>query len=108
MALPLMFTFSGSITLLQGEAIPTAANASLIWTKSGSLREIYSRAKAFAMTLADCSCSVESGPATTTAAPTSAIPLTPSCWALAPTTLPLIVGLGSRQFSRDHRALPAA
>src|SRR5258705_4299493 len=53
------------------EATPTAANASLISTRSRSVGSMPSSLHALAIALAGCRCSVESGPATTPCAPIS-------------------------------------
>ena len=64
------------------EAIPTAANASLISTRSRSVGSMPSLAQALAMARAGWDWRVESGPATTPWAPISAIQVRPSSSAL--------------------------
>ena len=72
MAPPLTLTLSSSRPSSLVEARPTAANASLISTRSRSVGAMPSRSQAFAMARAGWLCSVESGPATTPWAPISA------------------------------------
>ncbi|TWH41917.1 hypothetical protein L612_004300000130 [Rhodococcus rhodochrous J38] len=80
---PLTFTFAGSMPSSRAETMPTAANASLISTRSRSFGSTPSRSQALAIARAGCDCRVESGPATTPWRPISAIQLRPSSSALA-------------------------
>ena len=77
MAPPLTLTLSTSMPSSLAEARPTAANASLISTRSRSAGVMPSFSQALAMARAGCCCSVESGPATTPWAPISASQVRP-------------------------------
>ena len=69
---PLTLTLSSGMPSSRADSMPTAAKASLNSTRSTSSTAMPSFASAFAVALAGCSCSVESGPATWPWAPISA------------------------------------
>ena len=75
---PLTFTMSASTPSARIDTTPTAAKASFISSRSRSETVMPSRAQAFLIAFAGCSCSEASGPATTPWDPITASGVRPS------------------------------